>query len=163
MKLNKIWNLIVIACIALSSCDSYLDVVPDNLATIDDAFSLRVNAEKYLFTCYSYMPKHADPANNFGLLGADEIWAFNSAPGSSKNFEHRIFDTAKGGQNKIDPIGNEIWDNMYKAIRDCNIFLENIDIVPDMDVLEKREWIAEVKFLKAYYHFYLLKHYTPFQ
>ncbi len=161
MKRNKIWNLLVAACLLLSSCDSYLDVVPDNLATIDDAFSLRVNAEKYLFTCYSYMPKQADPASNFGLLGADEIWAFNSAPGASKNFEHRIFDVAKGGQNKIDPIGNEIWDNMYKAIRDCNIFLANIEIVPDMDELEKRQWIAEVKFLKAYYHFNLVKHYGP--
>jgi hypothetical protein len=161
MKQNKIWSLIVVAFVFLGSCDSYLDVVPDNLATIDDAFSLRVNAEKYLFTCYSYIPNHSDPASNFGLVGGDEIWAFNSAPGSSKNFEHRIFDTAKGGQNKIDPIGNEIWDNMYKAIRDCNIFLENIDIVPDMDPLEKREWIAEVKFLKAYYHFYLIKHYGP--
>ncbi|MGY5354480.1 RagB/SusD family nutrient uptake outer membrane protein [Wenyingzhuangia sp. IMCC45467] len=158
---NKIWSLIVVVVSLFWSCDSYLDVVPDNLATIDDAFSLRVNAERYLFTCYSYMPNHSDPASNFGLVGGDEIWAFNSAPGASKNFEHRIFDTAKGGQTKIDPIGNEIWDNMYKAIRDCNIFLENIESVPDMDELEKREWIAEVKFLKAYYHFYLIKHYGP--
>ena len=33
--------------------------------------------------------------------------------------------------------------------------------VPDMMEEEKRRWAAEVKFLKAYYHFYLLRAYGP--
>jgi len=36
----------------VSSCD-YLDVIPDNLPTIDHAFQDRAAAEKSLFTCYS--------------------------------------------------------------------------------------------------------------
>ncbi len=36
--------------IALSSCDSFLDIVPDDIATIDNAFTMRAQAEKYLFT-----------------------------------------------------------------------------------------------------------------
>ena len=33
--------------------------------------------------------------------------------------------------------------------------------VPDMMEEEKRQWASEVKFLKAYYHFYLLRLYGP--
>jgi hypothetical protein len=36
-----------------------------------------------------------------------------------------------------------------------------VDKVIDLSEYEKRRWIAEVKFLKAYYHFYLFKMYGP--
>jgi hypothetical protein len=35
------------------SCKKYLDVTPDNVGTIDYAFSNRNEAENYLFTCYA--------------------------------------------------------------------------------------------------------------
>jgi hypothetical protein len=34
-----------------SGCADYLDIVPDGVATMDNAFSTRINAEKSLFTC----------------------------------------------------------------------------------------------------------------
>jgi len=148
----------------LSSCEtSYLDVVPDNLATIEDAFSMRTNAEKYLFTCYSYLPRHGSLTSDPAMMGADEIWGWDGIPSgaTSRYFSHDMFDIAMGRQNKISPIGIGNWDGMYKAIRDCNIFLENIQSVPDMEELEKRQWISEALFLKAYYHFYLMKLYGP--
>lgn len=51
-------QLFILNCliIALSSCDSFLDIVPDDIATIDNAFTMRAQAEKYLFTCYYYLP-----------------------------------------------------------------------------------------------------------
>ena len=38
--------LLFISLTTLSSCSDYLDVVPDNIPTIDHAFNNRVNAEK---------------------------------------------------------------------------------------------------------------------
>src|SRR3546814_18733723 len=55
----------------------------------------------------------------------------------------------------------ECMSQLFKGIRDCNIFMENIDKVPDMDDMEKDRWKAEAKFLKAYYHFWLLRLYGP--
>ena len=54
-------QLFILNCliIALSSCDSFLDIVPDDIATIDNAFTMRAQAEKYLFTCYYYLPAMA--------------------------------------------------------------------------------------------------------
>ena len=67
-------QLFILNCliIALSSCDSFLDIVPDDIATIDNAFTMRAQAEKYLFTCYYYLPAHglleANPAIAGGIF-----------------------------------------------------------------------------------------------
>ncbi len=46
----------------LGSCmKGFLDIVPDNVPTLDHAFATRLEAEKYLFTCYAYLPQEGHP------------------------------------------------------------------------------------------------------
>lgn len=137
----------------ITSCKKYLDIVPDDVATLDNAFATRAEAKKYLFTCYSYMPENGNINDDPAMQGGDEIWRIAYR-------RNGFTDLAKGLQNKVSPIGDK-WGTLYKGLRDCNIFLENIKRVPDIDEIERKQWIAEVKFLKAYYHFYLLKMYGP--
>jgi len=47
------------------------------------------------------------------------------------------------------------------GIRDCNTFIEKIPGVRDMNSYERNKWMGEAMFLKAYYHFYLLRMYGP--
>lgn len=163
MDMKNIKHSITVLLILFTafSCD-YLDVVPDNVATIDDAFVDKASAEKFLATCYSYLPNFGDPWINSGIGSGDEVWFNEEIVGS--NFNSALI--ARGLQNTNDPHLN-FWDgrmrgkSMYIAIRDCNIFLEEIDNAPDLTGTEKARWIAEVKFLKAYYHFWLFKSYGP--
>ena len=160
---KQIFKLIIFfsMIVPVASCN-FLDVVPDNVATIENAFSDKYNAEKFLATCYSYLPVYSDPWINPGLLSGDEVW-FNEEV--SGGWVHAAF-IAQGYQNSRTPYLN-YWDGeergtqMFIGLRDCNIFLENIDRVADLSALEKKKWAAEVKFLKAYYHFWLLKCYGP--
>ncbi len=145
---------ILFVVVGLVSCD-YLDLVPDNIPTIDNAFTMRSEAEKYLFTCYSYLPKDANIDENPALAGGDEIWDLPDEAIASA-----MAKLARGNQNIIAPIAS-YWKHCYLAIRDCNIFLENIDKVPDLEAYERDQWIAEVKFLKAFYHFILVRNYGP--
>ncbi|MCC4213178.1 RagB/SusD family nutrient uptake outer membrane protein [Leeuwenhoekiella parthenopeia] len=149
--------------------DDYLDVVPDGLATVDKIFNLRQEAEKYLFTCYSYMPRLGDLRRNAAFLAGDEMWV----PDNRENGDYFALEIALGRQRVANPYynvwqgeyqgglpfdGSEIWD----GIRHCNIFIENMsdpNNVPDITDTERERWIAEAKFLKAYYHFYLMRHY----
>ena len=151
---------LVIFCGTFSSCN-YLDVVPDNVATIEYAFRNRASCEKFLFTCYSYLPKHGDITYDPAMVSTDEGW-FVTSPyleGPGRNI-------ARGEQNVSDPYMNA-WSGtdglpaLWDGIRDCNIFLENVDLVYDLTPTEKKKWIAEVKFLKAYFHFYLFRMYGP--
>lgn len=147
----------------LGSC-SWLDIVPDNIATMDMVFRTRANAEKMLTTCYSYMPEHASPWQNPGLSAGDEVW--NSVDACTYYTNQTSFNIAKGNQNSNEPYLN-YWSggndgrNLFIALRDCNIFIDNVDNVPDMSITEKKRWKAEVKVLKAFYHYWLLQLYGP--
>lgn len=141
------------------ACNKYLDIVPDNIATIDNAFALRNQAEKFLFTCYSYMPSHASLSQNPAFFGGDELWLVPT----SDNDPWKI---AKGSQRIVEPYCN-YWQgtqgatDLYEGIRQCNVLIDNIGRVPDMTQSEKDRWIAEVQFLKAYYNFWLVRMYGP--
>ncbi|MDR3246998.1 MAG: RagB/SusD family nutrient uptake outer membrane protein [Prevotellaceae bacterium] len=162
MKYFKIIFLFVSMSLTIS-CSDYLDIVPDGVATMDNAFSNRVNAEKFLLTCYSRLPNPVSYTDYPALIGGDEIWWDHDYP----NYRTwNCVQIALGNQEANNPWQN-YWDgsrggsNLFVAIRDCNIFLENIHKPFDLDGFEKTQWTAEVKFLKAYLHLFLLQLYGP--
>ena len=150
--------------IFMGSCQSYLDIVPDNIATIENSFNMRVSTERFLYSCYSYLPKLSNIELNPAFTAGDEFWLheFYNMP---------AWNIARGFQNVNNPYmnfwqgttgsGSATMTDLYQAIRDCNIFLENVDVVPDLGPGEKLRWTAEIKFLKAYYHFFLIRMYGP--
>jgi len=154
------------ASLLFNSCQKYLDVVPDNVATIQDAFVSKEMARRYLYTCYSYLPIDGDPINNPAFLGGDETWLYEGIEQNDLALDSRAWLIGKGKMAITNPILN-YWDgeyggkDLYQGIRDCNIFLENIHIPRDLNSYERDRWIGEVNFLKAYYHFYLFRMYGP--
>lgn len=156
--------LTVILC--NTSCSDYLDIVPEGTPDMETAFSNKTNARKFLFTCYSYLPKW-DQSGSIGFLAGDEHWLIPKGTGFiDQRLSLNAWEIGRGEQNSNDPYQN-YWDglnggtNLWTAIRDCNIFLENIDKPLDLQQYERNRWIAEVKFLKAYYHYYLFMLYGP--
>lgn len=164
--MKKLGFIHIICLLVLSSsCNKFLDVVPDNVPTLDHAFLDRTSAEKYLATCYTYLPNLGTPSGDPAILGSDEWWAIEDPYyGTGNYYGLRL---KKGEQNSNDPLLN-FWDgtnngsSLFRALRDCNVFIENINKVGgDLTEEEAKRWTAEVKFLKAYYHYYLLRMYGP--
>ncbi len=149
------YSIIIFLAVTFVSCNKYLDVVPDNLPTIDNAFSDKYNAEKYLFTCYSYLPGFSSIYSNPALASGDEIW-FNK-PHQTESAAR----LSRGEQTVVNPIFDYWRGGLYVGIRDCNLFLERIGEVRDLPEYQRVQWIAEVNFLKAYYHYYLIRMYGP--
>lgn len=167
MKKRILIGMLLLSCMGgLMSCNDYLDLVPDNIATIEKAFETRSSTEGYLFTCFSYLPNPLDQSANPAIFGSDEMWWKLESNPAADNY-HKL---ARGEQSSSNPLfdywdGNNVANgdkkDLWKAIRDCNIFLENVNTPPDLEEYEKTQWIAEVKFLKAYYHYYLFRMYGP--
>ena len=162
-------NYLIIALVSILfafSCNDFMDVIPDNVPTIDHAFNNRVSAERVLFTCYSYLPDPANPNNCAGLMTGRECWLPMDGLSFMGSTNPPAFNIARGYHSANNPALN-YWGginggtNLFVAIRDCNLFLENIDRPYDLEEYEKKRWVSEVKFLKAYYHFYLLRMYGP--
>lgn len=146
---------------------NYLDVVPDGVATLEMAFNNKANGEKYLATCYSYIPLYGAQTVNPGIGSGSETWFYTMSGNGFGNTT--TFGIANGLQNSNNPLCN-FWDgdqggiNMFQALRDCNILIDNLsDLsrVPDLTMDERKRWTAEGKALKAYYHFYLFQYYGP--
>lgn len=163
MKRNKFTiRYIVLICswvLGMSSCD-FLDVIPDNVPNIDHAFSDKVAAEKYLFTCYNQLPQQAAPSNDPAMLASNEMYTYHG----EAEMGQALLGLITGGLNSGDPL-YDCWSGsnngrvLYQAIRRCNTFLAKVGDVYDLEYSDRQRWIAEVKFLKAYYHFYLLRMY----
>ena len=166
---NKNLVLLLLSVVFIHfSCSDFLDVVPDNTATVDHAFRKRVEAEAFMYGIYGFLPSFGHPGNNPAFLAGEETWlqplftAFNIS----------AWKIANGEQGTQWPLMN-FWAAetsatalngglpLFTAISDCNVFLENIHKTVDLDEWDRIEWIAEVKFLKAFFHFWLLQMYGP--
>lgn len=182
MKRLHLYILCVLTTFSVSSCSDFLDVVPDNIPTIEQIFNTRQGAYQMLHTCYDYVPRPANICQNPALLCGDENW--NPTFIDPNFFFYRNKSTeyiAKGRQDKITPLLN-YWDggdykylgqkygdveeasyikSLWAGIRNCNIMIDNVNKVPDMKLDEKAQWRAEAMVLKAYYHYYLLQMYGP--
>ncbi|MBO9592573.1 MAG: RagB/SusD family nutrient uptake outer membrane protein [Niabella sp.] len=149
-------------------CNKFLDVVPNDTPTLDHAFSNRSVTEKFLRTCYSWLPDPTDPFYYPTYFTSRDEFDYKGESRAGNSLAGQI---SRGLQNTNTPY-QDYWSgysdsrgsavkSMYKALRDCNIFLENAHIPRDITEEERTRWISEVKFLKAYYHFFLLQLYGP--
>lgn len=168
-KIIQFLLVVLPLCIGAASCKKYLNVVPDDVATLSSAFSNANETEAYLFGCYSTLQALNDVRGNAGFSASGEIiWPYPLTDlttlgglGGDDGFE-----LMRGFQNETNPILN-FWDgynlgqDMWVAIRRCNTLLANINIPPDLPPYEKTRMIGEAEFLKAYFHYYLLRLYGP--
>jgi hypothetical protein len=154
MKLKIKIIAVLFACgPAFQGCSDYLDLVPDNIPTIEMAFHTRTEAEKYLYACYSYLPPFGNPGSDPGQ-GGDELWRYSFMKWEAP---YRI---AIGYQDANAPL-LDVFAYNYQGIRYCNIFLENVTRATDLPEWERLEWEGEAIFLKAYLHFRLVQMYGP--
>lgn len=155
---------VVLSCIILSSCN-YLDIVPDNTIEISNLFENKEKAYQALSACYSYMPQFEKFHESMSLAGDEFCGRLDGDVAGNRGYT-RGKKIMRGWQNASDPIlsywnGSGGVRSLYQGIRMCNIFLENIQVVPNLQDDERSDWTAQVKFLKAYYHFYLIRNYGP--
>lgn len=163
MKL-KIKNIIILflSIFTFSSCEKYLDIVPDGTQELSLLFNRKETAYNALANCYSYLPQNDGTYASYALL-SDEL----AVPVPKEPDATRVM---KGQQTVSAPLMG-YWSgfsasgkgqgSLWEGIRSCNILVENIDLVVDMNQSEKNQWKAEVTFLKAYYHFLLVSNYGP--
>jgi hypothetical protein len=136
--------------------------MPDEVATVDDAFSDRYNAERSLATCYWGLPRMSQWGNDPALLGAMEmILNREHQTDAAMRYALQLNSATSGLFNYWGRTDNGGPRSLYAGIRDCNTFLENIESVADLNRYQKDRLIAEVKTIKAYMHFYLICFYGP--
>jgi hypothetical protein len=160
--MKKIIFIFFTVLILIVSCKDYLDVVPDNITTVEHAFKSRYQAEGFLYGLFSSLPEFANTGSNPAMMGGDEIWFSIDGRGVSGT----LWYIPQDGQGTNSPLA-DYWAGqnggkpLFRALRDCNIFLENVHLPFDLTEDERIRWTGEVLFLKAYFHFWLFRMYGP--
>ena len=152
--------LTVCLVVGASGCN-YLDVVPPETADLSDTMKDKSDAIDFLYSCYS-TAGISIPLNTLGGLeaSADEyvnplLWGRLGQVAS--------WDQLSSTYQSNLGIFQLPWTLMYNALGQCNLFEKILsETSPKGVTLSDRErWSAEIKFLKAYYHFRLLEAYGP--
>ena len=148
------------------SCSNFLDVVPDNVFQYDDLFTSQRQAYNALATLYTNLP--GDHRELFWTLG-DE-YAIVQASINANRLSIPGASIMKGNQSATNPL-LDFWTGynvvsphnigMYAVLREIDIFLLNVDRIPDMSAEAKADWKAQAKFLKGYYLFMMVQMYGP--
>lgn len=153
-KAYHIYLLFLLSVVTgISSCN-YLDVVPDEIDTEEDAFSDYSAVLNYLYSCYSYLPESRSGTSSLDLMTGDEVVTA---------FEHETFASFPKGNYSSSNTVISYWNTFFNGLRQCYLFLENVDTVQDPDFTDalRTDFKAQVKFLIAYYHYMLIRCYGP--
>lgn len=152
--------------LSLTSCNDFLDMVPEkDITTIPSVYEVRKNVEEQEADCYTYISGLSSPDANIGMMASDEWvanqYARNVGQGPSQ-ITLSMANVGDGLQNVQTPYDNK-WTqaSYYNALRYINLFLQYVPSTYDMSDEEKKEWMAEIKVLKAFVYFQLVKRYGP--
>lgn len=160
MKFKSIFILICSAWL-WTGCNEYLNLVPeDDILTIPKIFETRTGAEQWMIDAnQGFVPLQVHTTSNPAFCGADE---YTSNRYARENRAMTSFLIADGLQTALAPI-NDMWtyNGVYYYIRYCNTFLKHIGDVYNLNEGELETWTAEIKALKAFYYFELVKRYGP--
>lgn len=156
MKKNII-SLIILALAAVGC--SYLDQDPEQLNTIDKVFTSRNDTRAWFSRIYSddYYPQDlwGSAYYNHFMFGQDDA---NNA------LDWHIPHVLNGSVSPEQPVTSTdvyYFERYYRAIRHCNIFLENVDKCQELGLVEANRMKAEARFMRVMYHFWLLREYGP--
>ncbi|MGB4840685.1 MAG: RagB/SusD family nutrient uptake outer membrane protein [Saprospiraceae bacterium] len=148
-------NYIIIICLLLLfSCDDQLNVEPTLSISEETALTSEANVKKLLIGVYQIDGSR----NSHGgyvqimsdLLGSDKHVSWNGT-----------FTEPREALTKTMVVNNfliaVIWNNLYKVISQCNLVLDNLNLISDS--AEKSRIEGEARFLRAFNYFELVRLY----
>lgn len=153
--MKKIFYILalMVAFGSMSSCDSFLDQEPiDRPTKPEDIFSKRATTEKYLNRVYSFIPR-------YWTISSEEGWGPLSDE-ADVSFQHDVHKIHNGAFSPAASYYKK-WGNSYNGIREATYFLKYVHLCKELNDDEMKQYTAEAKFLRAYYHFLIMRNYGP--
>lgn len=151
MKAIK-YTLISMMLVGLTASCNFLDKEP-YMVTVDTYFNTTEEASSFVTGVYAILGQSTFYGADYMYLVAGDDLAHYGGSGRAPATKGLICNNA----TVSDPAVTGLWYTLYSGINRANIFLENIDRVEDMDADLKKQYISEVRFLRAYYYFILVQ------
>ncbi|MGP1477538.1 MAG: RagB/SusD family nutrient uptake outer membrane protein [Phocaeicola sp.] len=159
--ISSVWGMALLVNFLFSSCTSdFLDRQP--LGSVDE--SVYLNSEnggfKLLINCYTPILDHWSFQQMKFDMG-DQLTDDCMKGGSDAADRVVITEVSRGNPPATSSMLRDLWNHRYQAISACNVFLSTVtpetEVIADGGAIVAKEnilrWIAEAKFLRAFYYF----------
>jgi hypothetical protein len=149
------------AAILLPACKkSFLDVQPKGELLESNFYKTPSDAYSALVAAYNPLAMEVGGSDNtyidpLGGLNAASDECYAGGGNSTDNNIWQVWNsyTMSGA---VGP-GAGYWDRSYSGIYRVNLFLQKVDGVEGLDAGTKARYVAEAKWLRAYYYFWLVR------
>ena len=162
MKQKNFYKYILTAAsftmLATGCKKSFLDVAPEGQLPAVGYWQTPEDATAGVSAAYAYL--RAWPQVAFAATAIESLGSDDSEKGSSTNDASFLndFDNFSVGPSSANSSGQlyDFWKGCYLEINYCNQVLDNVPAI-QMDANLKGRYLAEMKFLRAYSHFRLVR------
>lgn len=156
MRTIKNITSFLIVAICFTSCNGILDFDPENKQESDDFYEEGANVALQNLTAI-YNNFYNNDVFGFSFIGLTEIVSDNSDKGSAPSDTGRdkhLLDALELDKNNDS--FNELWKGYYAGVTKVNKFLSNLEKL-ELPTEERARYEGEVKFLRAFYYFSLVR------
>lgn len=161
MKKILVYSIFAAALLAYG-CDSYLEQDPEEMNSLEKIFSSDTETRKWHARMFS------DGESGFmvqEMHHSGQIPYFWCTDEAAYTMEPFIRNVSEGLMTPDNYYGSSynlyFFVRYYQAIRHCNMFLDHVDECSALGEEERRRMKAEAHFMRAYYHWLLLRLYGP--
>lgn len=157
LKIVNKSSLIILLVLALSACtEDFLDKQPLDQRVESNFYQTQADAQEALIAVYDVLGWNTvvgfHPLPMFADIASDDSYA----GGASRNDAPNIIEVDKHNIRTTNGEVLGLWKKYYTGIYRANLYLEKIEgIKADQAFIDRT--VAEVKFIRAYYYFDLLK------
>jgi hypothetical protein len=143
-RFMKVAVVILLTCFSFSCEKGVLDKSPKNEFSETNVWKDANLAKAYLNTVYNGIGQwgmnHDQIPRQMACSATDEAW---------QRGNHGMWVFNQGNITASSFGGFNVWTPDYKAIRNCNIFIENINKVPDVSADNLKSMKAQARFIRA--------------
>jgi len=152
MKKNYIYKLVLYSFLAMalfSSCKkSFLDKEPEDQISTAIFYKTASDAQQGLAGVYSTL--------TYGYNGYNKVYLDCLSDNAFSNFNNNnVGDMGLGNYAATQGIVGTLWQTNYQGIAQCNLYIANVTPI-SMDATTKNQYLAEVRFLRAFFYFNLV-------
>lgn len=138
--------LLLILTFGATSCEKQLELVPFSEFAPSNVLTSEKGLKAVLYSSYSYLQNTQASRVLINMSEVSTDMAFNSGGAENlylQEFINFTWSSATG------PLLSDVWSPHYRAIRDANIVLENVNGVEGISETNKNLYIAEAKTIRA--------------
>ncbi len=162
MKIKFIYILLTLFILTLSSCKKALDLAPEGKLSMTDIFTDNNKVGAFLNSLYTNMPMKGVQYESWERAPvevSDEAWGtMDQGYGMSTLMYNG---SASASWHPFLNFGNatdkDYWSRYWTSIRNCNLFISNVNKATITNETDRKRWNAEAHLLRAYYYSELLK------